>query len=401
MSDENGSYDVLVAGAGVAGAAAAVSAARTGAKTALVEKTFVPGGLATLGLITWYPPLDDGKGKQITFGLAEEFLHLGLKYGPGWVYGGWDQPDQPPTGRYSSHFDAACMILALEELLVESGVEIMYDALVVQPVMEGERVAGVEVEDREGRRALSAACVVDATGEAVVAHRAGVPFEEATGQPLAVAVLEASLAGAEKAAERGRGTGVSRRKLTRGRQGEADGGGPYNCNLADDATAFMIETRRMVREHYAAQQAELGEEGRQNLYPVALPGTPQVRKTRHIRGEAALSWSMHGAHAEDSVGLIANWYDSADGEVWAVPYGCLVPQGAECLLAAGRNVSCADPRAWDMLRVIQACVLTGEAAGLGASMAAEKDTTPGALDTADVQARLRRRGVKLHYEPGS
>ncbi|MBQ9501566.1 MAG: FAD-dependent oxidoreductase, partial [Lentisphaeria bacterium] len=67
-------YDVVVCGGGVAGVAAAVAAARRGAKTALVEKQCLLGGLATSGLIYVFLPLCDGYGHQVTFGLAEEMI---------------------------------------------------------------------------------------------------------------------------------------------------------------------------------------------------------------------------------------------------------------------------------------------------------------------------------------
>ena len=77
----SGRYDVIVVGGGIAGIAAALAAARTGAKTLLLEKMYLLGGLATSGLVTVYLPLCDGKGTQVSFGLAEELLGLWVKYG--------------------------------------------------------------------------------------------------------------------------------------------------------------------------------------------------------------------------------------------------------------------------------------------------------------------------------
>ena len=73
--------DVLIAGGGVAGVAAALSAARAGAKVTLIEREYALGGLATLGLITYYLPLCDGMGRQVSFGLAEELLRLSISQG--------------------------------------------------------------------------------------------------------------------------------------------------------------------------------------------------------------------------------------------------------------------------------------------------------------------------------
>src|SRR5690554_3968639 len=73
-------YDVIVAGGGIAGVAAALEAARQGLSVLLLEKSCVLGGLATLGLINYYEPLCDGDGEQIVTGIADEFLRLSIEY---------------------------------------------------------------------------------------------------------------------------------------------------------------------------------------------------------------------------------------------------------------------------------------------------------------------------------
>jgi hypothetical protein len=395
MRDNETQYDVLVAGGGLAGAAAAVAAGRAGARTALIEKSFVLGGRGTAGLITWYSPLCDAKDTQVTFGLAEEFLHAGHRYGPGWVYGGWHDKERrrPGSGRYHSHFAPVPMMLALEELLLDAGILILYDTRVCQPVVEGDRVVGLEAENRDGRVRLNGRCTVDATGCALVAHRAGAPCDEAPEQGLVAQIYEASLEACREAVEKGLGTGIGRRSV------RCPGGARYSGARAADATSFVLDARRALREHYAQAQAELGENGRQNLYPVLMATVPQIRKTRRIQGEKALRWSDHKKEIEDSVGLTANWYTKHNHEVWQIPYGVLLPRKVKGLLAPGRNASSADGRAWDMLRIIHCCVLTGEVAGVAGAMAAEMKTTPDALDVKQLQGRLRRFGFPLSYPP--
>lgn len=78
---ENYECDVCVCGGGVAGIAAAIAAARAGAKTILLERGFMLGGLATAGLVTIYLPLCDGMGNQVSFGLAEELFMLSIEHG--------------------------------------------------------------------------------------------------------------------------------------------------------------------------------------------------------------------------------------------------------------------------------------------------------------------------------
>lgn len=93
LRDIYGDYDVVIAGGGIAGIAAAISAARCNKHVLLIERMYVLGGLATAGLVTIYLPLCDGKGHQVSFGLAEELLKLSISKGceretihlPGWM----------------------------------------------------------------------------------------------------------------------------------------------------------------------------------------------------------------------------------------------------------------------------------------------------------------------------
>lgn len=82
-------YDIVVAGAGIAGIAAALQAARCGKRVALLEKMILPGGLATSGLVYIYLPLCDGNGTQVLYGLPEELLLASIAYGPGDIPPDW------------------------------------------------------------------------------------------------------------------------------------------------------------------------------------------------------------------------------------------------------------------------------------------------------------------------
>lgn len=390
---------VLVVGGGLAGVASAVAAARQGADTVLVEKSFVPGGLATAGLITWYSPLCDGAGHQVTFGLAEELLRASIRYGPGWIQGGWDTADSEPTGRFDAHFQPASMVLALEEIMEDAGVDLRYDTLACQPAMRGNRVCGVDVEDRAGRERIAARAVVDATGDALIAYRAGAPCDQGPTQRLVAQIYEASLAGCREAACSGKGTGVRRLKvLERLAGGAISHGREYDVNRPTDATEFMLDSRCAIRHYYAGKQAELGAEGRHNLFPILLPSIPQVRMTRRIRAVQSLKWHEHGNEVKNPIGLTANWYAENKHEVWQVPYGALIPQGVEGLLCPGRNASSADRRAWDMLRIIHCCVLTGEVAGVAAALCTERDRLPGELEIADLHDRLDGLGIPYRFD---
>lgn len=390
-------YDVVVAGAGVAGVAAALEAARCGAKTALVEKTVLLGGLATAGLVDVYLPLCDGQGTQVTYGIAEELLHLSIRYGPGEVPPGWGEGgDEPKAGRYAVRFCPASLALALDEAVEAAGVHLWLDTLVCVPVVERDRVAGLEVENKTGRGLLRAKCVVDATGDADVACRAGA--ECAQGENwLSIWAIQASLVKAQQAVAEGSG----RPLLSTIRLGGDDAGRGsasdhrWQGTDAREVTDFVLAGRRLLREHYQARYADGGPAERDNLFPVTLPAMAQFRTTRRIVGRATLTDGQHGRHASDSIALVSDWRKA--GSVWEIPYGTLVPRKVGGLLAAGRCIS-SDGDAWQVTRVIPAAAATGQAAGLAAALAARHDIPPENLEVRDVQQRLRSKGLRLHLD---
>lgn len=387
-------FDILVAGAGVAGAAAALEAARRGLKVALVEKTTLAGGLATSGLINVYLPLCDGYGRQVTFGIAEELLKLSIRYGPG------DPPDwrasrgESNRARYRVPFSPASFALALDEALVQAGVEVWLDTLVCAAVMEGDTLRGVEIENKSGRGTLLAECVVDATGDADVAFRAGAPCAEA-GNWLAIWALQASLDSARAAAEAGRGDALlDRIVVSKGGGGElAPPDGGYRGVDGAEVTRFLLDARRALLERFKGRYAEGAD--RRDLFPLALPSMATFRTTRRIDGAATLRAGGHGRRDEDSIGLAADWRRC--GEVWEIPFGALLPQKVEGLLAAGRCVS-SDGDAWHVTRVIPCAALTGQAAGAAAALAVRSGSPPAALRVGDVQAAMRERGVSVHLD---
>ena len=165
-----GKYDVIVAGGGISGVAAALSAARLGKSTLLLEKNTALGGLATIGLINFWVPLCNGRGKQIIKGMAEELLRLSIRYGFDSLSDEWKngEPDHPTTNRYVTRYSIGMFALALVDLLHSSGVKILYDSVVSQPVMEDGHCKGLIVDGKSGRQFYEAGMVVDATGDADV-----------------------------------------------------------------------------------------------------------------------------------------------------------------------------------------------------------------------------------------
>ena len=128
-----GEYDVLVAGGGVAGISAALAAARQGARVILIEREYVLGGLATLGLVTFYLPLCDGMGNQVILGIGEELLRLSIRHGAEdkypapWLEGGTFE--ERKAVRFEVQFNPHLFALEAEQLLLREGVTILYGAV--------------------------------------------------------------------------------------------------------------------------------------------------------------------------------------------------------------------------------------------------------------------------------
>lgn len=163
--------DVLVAGAGVSGTAAALAAARNGARTILVECDNAPGGIATFGCVSAINNmLFAQNGTQVIGGIPAEIVNRFLQK---------ESNNRLHQASDASWFcyDIESLKLILIEMLEEAGVTMLFHTFISDSLVENNKLRGVIVESKAGRQAVLAKCVVDATGDADVAVRAGVPFE--------------------------------------------------------------------------------------------------------------------------------------------------------------------------------------------------------------------------------
>ena len=345
-------YDVVVAGAGVAGAAAAVAAARRGMRAALLEKTLLTGGLAAAGNINIYLPLCDGNGTQVSFGITEEMLRKSIQYGPGNPPAGWGGMPGERSGRYMVSFAPASFTLALDEMLEDAGVELWLDTVVTGVRRDGRRVVSAEVFNKSGRVEIGAGSFIDATGDADLAVAAQVPWHPG-GNAMACWIFEYC---------KGKGELVEHCRTAP--RGFADDPESYHAGLFEDAdefdgingrmvSEFVMGGRRSYRREFAAGLAA-GTWKRDERFPLCLPTVPDLRHTRAIDGRVALAPGMDWRRCDDSVGLIADWRKA--GSVWEVPYGTLLAGGVDNLLAVGRCAAAVGD-AWEVLRVIPAAAL--------------------------------------------
>lgn len=153
--------DVLVVGAGISGATAAVTAAREGAKTMVVDRFGYPGGNMGPGMMGGAPNLE----------LPESMLE-GMPGVPGEFL---NRCESYCNARLLAHYfrDSQVISYVWTRMMQEAGVQFMYNTYAGDPIMEGNRVTGLFVENKNGTQAIKAKVVVDATGDADVAARAG------------------------------------------------------------------------------------------------------------------------------------------------------------------------------------------------------------------------------------
>jgi len=384
-------YDVLVVGGGIAGIAAALAAARNGARTALVERSFGLGGLATLGNVTVYLPICDGYGHQVIGGLGEELLLrsvVDLRRTQNALYfsgppehwrRGAATSERAGKRRYESRFNPYAFQIELEAMAKADGVDLWYDTRLCAVLGEGDRIRHVVLENKDGRTAFACRAVVDASGDADACYLAGEATQSLDNNVLCGWHYELS-------------DGVGRiHPWTRraNNQGGKEGAeGPlFAGDKARDVTEHVLQTRAEIRAQFAQRRLEKPDV---DVQPFGLASIPCFRMTRRLVGSFSLMEGHDHRWFDDAIGMTGHWWKK--GPIYAIPYRALLGVRMKNLLAAGRCIS-SDPSAWDVTRAIPTCALTGEAAGTAAAMAcAGYDGDAHALPVAALQARLIERG---------
>lgn len=426
-------YDVIVAGGGPAGIAAAVSAARLGARTALVERYGILGGMLTSGHVQ--PILGRAEG----YTMYDEIVELLTE-------GHADAPKMVTRNGTEISFDLEEAKYRLLKLCVENGVYIYLQSVVADVLKEGNQVMGVKICTPMGLCDLHAPVVVDSTGDGFVAALAGAPFEigrpdDGKCQPV---TLEFTVDNVDESIGITAWGGSDPVTLPDGtRYSEA-------CKAAN-ARGELPENVTIVRLHRTANPGErnvnatqvngrnsLTVEGiveselllRQQVQPImeflrkTAPGfanarvkssasTLGVRETRRFIGEYVITDTdvEVGARFPDVVvhkaWFLIDIHNPAGGgqaekrsqpaTPYDIPYRSLVPQKVDGLLLSGRNIS-GTHRAHASYRVMGVAIATGQAAGTAAALCARENCTPRQLEHRKVQQELKNYGARLFAE---
>ena len=382
-------YDVIVVGGGVAGIAAAVASSRGGAKTLLMEKTVVLGGLGTQGLISWYEPLCNGNGKQLISGIPEELIKLAVKYGFENMATEWGgkgvNPLKEGIPRYVTRYSPYAFALGLIEYLEENNVDLVLDCLATNPKMENNICVGIETETVEGKVYYPAKMVVDATGTAIVCERAGIPteigenfFSYVTHEMNADDAKKLAETGDFCAARKWHSTGSSMTGV-----GQPEGMKTLHGVTAEDVTFYMTAGGKLVLERIKKQD--------KNTFDIlSIPTMPQYRKIRRIIGDSEFLGNEDDSVPENSVGSFGDFRNK--GRKFHLPYTTLFNSNFPNIFAAGRVISAKD-EGWEITRVIPVASMSGEAAGTAAALCVKNDLTAPELDINQLQATLKSSGV--------
>lgn len=447
--------DVVVAGGGPAGIGAAVGAADAGASVALVERYGFLGGNATAALVmplmsfhtqkrrrekrgdTSLLPTDHGEGDPVIAGVLQRMLLQLVQYG-GAIAPSID------TG-YTVPFDPEAFKSIALNLLDDAGVRFLLHAFACDALIANGRVGGVVLETKSGPLVVEAKCVVDCTGDADVAARAGAPFEigrheDGLTQPMTLMARMADFDRTHFAAyvkeHPGQWRGVhglwdlikeatDAGELRMPREDILFFATPHerelalNCTRVNrvlgtdvwDLTHAELTARRQLRmiEKFLRKRVP----GFEQAYVVQSGVQVGVRETRRIQGDYQLTVDdILGAKKFDDV--IARGTYPVDihsptgkgtvlkhlppGEAYDIPLRSLLPRGIDGILVAGRAI-CGTHEAHSSYRVMPVSMATGQGAGVCAALAARANLMPREVDMREVQKELRRQGASLEWPP--
>lgn len=452
-----GSYDLVVAGGGAAGTAAAITAGRLGLRVLLIEPLSFLGGTGVGSQVTpWM-------SNHIALGPLNEGLNAEL------------QRDLEAVGEaYEYSVNPEALKVLLERKAVEAGVQLLFEATVVDvefaPSHNGEapRLSGLVVATRHGLHRVEAGMFVDATGDAHIANMAGVPCregreEDGVHQPMSLRFVLGDLdfgrlkrfletEGGEHAVSNGShpltngpGAGFIKQFAV------ADGwpqkwldtfsiqffqipGRPrelwFNCPRITgydplcplSLSAAYVEGRQMIEAYVQLFRRHVP--GAENAFLVMTAPLMGIREGRRIVGKYALTGDDFLARRKFEDGICCNRYpidihnphgegvtliDMEPGDWHDIPFRCLVPQEVRGLLVAGRCIS-SDFTAQASFRIIPNCRTMGEAAGLAAWLAQEQGCDITEVDGVLVREAMLDRGllpgwaeheVATEWEPAS
>ncbi len=379
--------DVVVVGGGFAGVCAAVAASRAGAKVALVERYGSLGGLFTNGMVLIVIGTGEkvnGEFKLVTRGLVEEFLKRLEGMGEGAIVCRDPKVYQPTV-------DPEAAKVLMDDMIQEAKVDMFFHCWGVDVIQSGNAVQGVVFESKEGRKAILAKSVVDASGDGDVNHQAGGTYQQ----------ISHALGFVYRLGNIDR---IDKSKVPAGTKLNTGGLEPIKSahwvnNLGPKGNGLDVrdlsKTEMMHRKsawNYVQKIRQTP--GYEEVF--LMETTPQlgVRATRLLEGVKRIDkkGAVSGQTFDDVVAFSGD--DALKKPAFAIPYGALLPKTVDNVVTAGRCISCA-PDLIDRVRLIPVCGVTGQAAGVAAALAAKGGVRPREVPAKEIQKVLREQGAYL------
>jgi len=385
-------YDIIICGGGVAGVAAAVTAANHGNSVLLIEKSNILGGLATLGLVNFFVPMCNGRGKQIIFGLCEKWVRLSAEYGYDTIPEVWKngEPKEPTTVRYSQRYSPYIFALQLTEEIQKSGADLLFDCIACDPIMEGNLCKGVITESKSGTEYYGCKMLIDVTGDCDVMRRGGVPVTAGENFYTYIGKM-INLDTCRKAIDaqdiRQAFAGVTGGAINLFGDNQPEDIPRWSGLRVEEVTDYLIKNQLHMLNNIKGDD-------RKSRDIAMLPLMPNFRTTACLKGDYTLSVQDAYRHFDDSICAI-NDFEHRD-HLFEVPLRTITRRDYPNMLTAGRSAS-GTGYGWDLLRVIPPAILTGQAAALTASQALKEQTAVAGVDIKKLQAELEKENIMVHF----
>ncbi len=385
--------DVLVIGGGPAGTAAAIAASRTGASTWLIERYNHLGGLWTGGevlpLLSTHA-IDKNKKKiQVINGLGNEMWqrlkNLGMSI---------DEVNpiiDPEAGKF-----------VLEEMIIESGVKVLYHTYATNVIMDGNTIRGVFIENKSGRGAILAKIVIDCTGDGDIFHLAGDNYET---MKYHIGLVH-RLGNVDRINPNKKGYV----KYPVGGKTPIPGVNWVNMHGKDDQNGtdaltlsnLQIEYRQQIWKDYKKMKQTPGYE---DIFILDTASQLGVRMSRILDGNYKLTLedTMSFKKFDDVIGISGAWTNMlykgkkvavADRPLWQIPLRSLIPKKTNGLLVAGRCF-CFEKELVEDTRIIGTCLITGHGAGVAAGLSVKEGQMVRDLDHGKLRKELLAQNVYL------
>ena len=387
--------DDVVVGGGPAGFAAAVGAARAGAKTVLVERYGSLGGLFTNGMVLALLGIsveENGRCKVVERGVCSEFTDRLKAMGPRAIS---NRPGLQRLGRWQPDCDPEAAKVLMDTMVGEAGVEMVFHAWGVDVIQDGKAVKGVIVESKQGRLGILAKCVVDATGDGDVFFQAGGSYRQIEhGIGFIRRIGNVDRIDRTKAGAAVQGLRLGDQPVP----GAVWGGSPMTPEeVRGNGLDIRLLTKREI-EHRRRTWDEVEKlrrtPGCEDVFLMDTCSQIGPRATRLLDAEYVLGRdeALAGCRFDDVVAVSGD--DAFVRPEFQIPYRTLLPKDVDNVIACGRCVG-SKTDLIDRLRLIGPCFVTGQAAGVAAAVSVRTGKTPRQASVSEIQKVLRSQGAYL------